>query len=168
MTEHNNCTLSLDGEAAMVAFGRRLGRVSGGDLTVFLHGNLGMGKTTLCRGVLQAFGHSGAVKSPTYTLVEPYELAEAMVYHFDLYRLADPEELEYLGIRDYFSEPAVRLLEWPDRGRGFLPRADLAVEITLNGTGRSLCCRSFTERGKDVLKRLQEAGSREKTVQLQD
>ena len=138
----------------MVAWGRALAAATEGELTVFLQGNLGMGKTTLCRGVLQHFGHQGAVKSPTYTLVEPYDMAAAVVYHFDLYRLADPEELEYLGIRDYFAVPALRLIEWPDKGAGVLPDADVTVQIERAGEGRRLCCRGDSERGAAVLQRL--------------
>ncbi len=146
--------VELIGEQAMVAFGHQLGLASAGEATIFLRGNLGMGKTTLCRGVLQAYGHSGAVKSPTYTLVEPYDLSGSLVYHFDLYRLADAEELEYLGIRDYFSEPAVRLIEWPERGLGVLPDADLLVDISIKDAGRALICRSQTDRGTQILRRL--------------
>ena len=146
--------IDLDGEDAMVKFGHRLGLACNGDATVFLRGNLGMGKTTLCRGVLQGYGYSGAVKSPTYTLVEPYELNAALVYHFDLYRLGDPEELEYVGIRDYFSQPAVRLIEWPDRGYGILPEADVALAIERNGEGRRVSCRAHSAIGKRVLERL--------------
>ncbi|MDI3323696.1 tRNA (adenosine(37)-N6)-threonylcarbamoyltransferase complex ATPase subunit type 1 TsaE [Pontibacterium granulatum] len=146
----------LADETAMVAFGKDLANASGGRGVVFLQGDLGMGKTTLCRGVLQAFGHTGAVKSPTYTLVEPYELAGNLVYHFDLYRLADPEELEYLGIRDYFDNQALCLIEWPDKGAGILPKPDLTLSITVEGQGRRIKWQPKTQFGQQVADKLLE------------
>lgn len=146
----------LADEAAMVAFGSDLAKASDGQGVVFLQGDLGMGKTTLCRGVLQAFGHTGAVKSPTYTLVEPYELAENLVYHFDLYRLADPEELEYLGIRDYFDNQALCLIEWPDKGAGILPKPDLTLSITVEGQGRRIKWQPETQFGQQLADKLLE------------
>ena len=145
------------GEEAMVALGCRLGQilrpqVTAKGIVVYLEGDLGAGKTTLSRGILEACGHSGAVKSPTYTLVEPYELEAITVYHFDLYRLGDPEELEYLGIRDYFSPHCLCLLEWAERGRGFLPDADLKVTVSVNGNGRNVCIESQTEFGRTLMK----------------
>lgn len=131
----------------MVLFGRQLGLAARPEANIYLQGDLGMGKTTLCRGVVQSFGHRGVVKSPTYTLVEPYDFGRWLVYHFDLYRLADPEELEYLGIRDYFSVPALRLIEWPDRGEGVLPEADLRLQIELEQGGRRITLSPRSARG---------------------
>ena len=129
----------IENEADMVTFGERLGHVFNSQsksLCVFLNGDLGAGKTTLSRGILRAFGHTGAVKSPTYTLVEEYIFAGRRVYHFDLYRLGDPEELEYMGIRDYFSEGNLCLIEWPERGQGILPKSDVLIDVKVQGEGR--------------------------------
>ena len=134
-------------EAAMLEFGQVLFTAMQAQGVVFLQGDLGLGKTTLCRGVIWAAGHKGAVKSPTYTLVEPYEFASSVIYHFDHYRLADPEELEYLGIRDYFSSGILSLIEWPDKGMGCLPVADIEIELSIKEVGRLLTYRSGTEKG---------------------
>ena len=112
-------TWVLDNEAAQLTFGARLARELAQPLTVYLHGPLGAGKTTLVRGVLRALGHEGAVRSPTYTLLETYSVPDADICHFDLYRLADPEELEYIGARDMFDGRHTCFVEWPERGAGW-------------------------------------------------
>lgn len=138
----------------MESLGAQLGAVCEAGLVVFLQGDLGMGKTTFSRGVIRALGHHGVVKSPTYTLVEPYELRGLQVFHFDLYRLADPEELEFMGIRDYFGDFSVCLVEWPERGLGALPSADLVITIMWEDSGRRLTYTAQTERGKRTLARM--------------
>ena len=142
-------------EEAMVHLGTRLARALVPGAVIYLEGDLGMGKTTLSRGIVQGFGHKGAVKSPTYTLVEPYELAELNLYHFDLYRLGDPEELEFMGIRDYFTSDSICLVEWPERGQGVVPPADLVINIEREGLGRQLVLDAGTVRGQTVLQSLQ-------------
>jgi tRNA threonylcarbamoyladenosine biosynthesis protein TsaE len=149
-----SCTLVAPDEASMETLGGRLGAVCEPGLVVYLQGDLGMGKTTFSRGVIRALGHVGVVKSPTYTLVEAYQLANLQVFHFDLYRLADPEELEFIGIRDYFGDFSVSLVEWPERGLGALPSADLVINIKWEGSGRSLTYTARTERGKRTLARM--------------
>jgi tRNA threonylcarbamoyladenosine biosynthesis protein TsaE len=146
-------TLSLKAQnvAAMEALGQRLARALGGQGVVYLEGDLGTGKTTLSRGILRAYGHQGAVKSPTYTLVEPYELAAATIFHFDLYRLLDPEELELMGFRDYFRADALTLVEWPARGGRLLPAADIIITLTALAAGRALELRAGSVRGEAIV-----------------
>jgi tRNA threonylcarbamoyladenosine biosynthesis protein TsaE len=141
-------------ESAMLRLGARMARALRPGTVVYLEGNLGMGKTTLSRGILREYGHEGAVKSPTYTLVEPYEFKGLSVFHFDLYRLGDPSELDYIGIRDYFDERSICLLEWPERGKGFLPREDILVRIVPQGGGRLLTLAATTSLGGQFIERL--------------
>lgn len=148
---------NLADEAATVAFGGAIAtaiKSLGQGISLYLDGTLGAGKTTLSRGIVTGLGHSGKVKSPTYTLVEPYELTDWNVYHFDLYRLSDPEELEFMGIRDYFSSQAVCIVEWPERGEGMLPKADLLVELVYVEQHRQITLTSRTEKGAKILQSL--------------
>jgi len=103
---------------------------------VFLQGELGAGKTTLVRGILRALGYDGAVKSPTYTLLEPYELADRMVFHFDLYRIGDSEELDFIGMDELLDAPAIKLIEWPERAEDRLPRPDIDIHFSFQAEGR--------------------------------
>lgn len=147
--------IDLVDEVAMLAFGERFAKLSEHPLVVFLHGQLGAGKTTLVRGILRGLGFTGHVKSPTYTLVETYDVERGSVFHFDFYRLHDPDELELMGIQDYFAPNAMCLIEWPDMGRGYLPLPDIDCYIELQTTGRHVKCVSNTPHGHDILQRLQ-------------
>jgi len=117
---------------------------------IFLEGELGAGKTTWVRGLLRGLGHRGAVKSPTYTLVESYSLGRCNVYHFDLYRLGDPDELENLAFRDYLDGRGVCLVEWPERGMELLPVPDCLIEIQYDNGGRCLTMNSNTQLGESL------------------
>lgn len=128
---------ALEDESRTLALGAGLaaavGQGRGGYIE--LRGDLGAGKTCLCRGLLQALGHGGRVKSPTYTVMERYEL-QPPVLHMDLYRLADPMELEQLGLDEYPTDDHLWLVEWPQHGQGWLPSPDLTVELGYAGDAR--------------------------------
>lgn len=144
----------LADESATVEMGKMLAQVLTQGAVIYLHGDLGAGKTTLTRGVVQGFGHLGKVKSPTYTLVEPYELENKNIYHFDLYRLADAEELEFMGIRDYFNPDSVCLIEWPEKGQGMLAPADLDITMEYQELQRTITIKACSDTGITIITNL--------------
>ena len=140
--------------AEMEALGAKLAARVGKARLINLHGPLGAGKTTLVRGMLQGLGHAGAVKSPTFTLVEPYVFGDRRFYHFDLYRLNDPGELEFLGLRDYLDGNGVCVVEWAERAQGVLPSPDADIMIEPTGTGRMVRITTLTPQGDVLLEAL--------------
>ena len=171
MTEYQTL---LDDERATIEFGRRLAIATfshpwnlqevvaenqgvptiGG--RVHLLGELGAGKTTLTRGILRGYGYEGAVKSPTYTLVEPYQFDQCHIYHFDFYRLTNPEEVDYLGTEDHFLDTNLCVIEWADKVAEAIPPADLIILLQTDGAGRRLHCQTNSDKGEVIAKRLWE------------
>ena len=141
-------------EAATLQLGARLAEKLPESCVVYLYGDLGVGKTTFIRGVLQALGYTRRVKSPTYALVETYQLSTKTLHHFDLYRLNAPEELQYIGIEDYLSSEALTFIEWPERGAGLLSPADLQLRFIHQGTGRMMQLEAYTAVGQTILSTL--------------
>jgi tRNA threonylcarbamoyladenosine biosynthesis protein TsaE len=147
--------LKIPTEQAMLAFGKQLALAAGDTAVIFLYGQLGAGKTTFTRGFLQGLGYAGHVKSPTYTLVEPYQLSNTAIYHFDFYRLRDPHELDYMGIQDYFVPRAICIVEWPEYGADMLPRPDLSCYIEQASSGRNVKLVPSSECGETILHRFE-------------
>ncbi|MDT9587272.1 MAG: tRNA (adenosine(37)-N6)-threonylcarbamoyltransferase complex ATPase subunit type 1 TsaE [Candidatus Arsenophonus melophagi] len=144
--------LLLANEKASIALGYRLANLCQKPIILYLYGDLGVGKTTFSRGFLQGLGYQGYVKSPTYTLVESYSLVPNPVYHFDLYRLTELEELEFIGIREYFDGQAICLVEWPKKGEGILPCADLELYLSYGNHGRQAQLVVLSTYGETLLK----------------
>jgi tRNA threonylcarbamoyladenosine biosynthesis protein TsaE len=152
MTEHFEKVLHSESELEVLA--ARLAGYVATNLMIYLRGPLGAGKTAFARGFLRGLGYQGVVKSPTYTLVESYRFDSMMCYHFDLYRLADPEELEFTGARDYFSESSICLVEWPEKAAGFLPEEDIDCALEHHQQGRKIMLTACSTKGDEILLRL--------------
>jgi tRNA threonylcarbamoyladenosine biosynthesis protein TsaE len=150
----SECKLYLSGEQATLDFGAHIARALQPGTKIYLHGDLGAGKTTLVRGVLRALGVSERVKSPTYTLVELYKLSKLDLYHFDFYRFNDPNEWVEAGLRDMFAGEAVVLVEWPERAQDLLPRADIEIALSVQDAGRRAHVCAQSEAGERVVRAL--------------
>jgi tRNA threonylcarbamoyladenosine biosynthesis protein TsaE len=147
-----NKQIFLADESQQMALAATVAKHLKTSFVMLLKGDLGVGKTTFARGFIQSSGFDGVVKSPTYTLVEPYPISEnRMCYHFDLYRLSNPEELEFTGARDYFNENDVCLVEWPEKAEGFLPTADWVCEFSHLNEGRDLAITALSDRGETLM-----------------
>ncbi|AAU38121.1 tRNA (adenosine(37)-N6)-threonylcarbamoyltransferase complex ATPase subunit type 1 TsaE [Basfia succiniciproducens] len=156
MTELTHYNQYIADENAMIAFGQQLIQAinkldNNKPVVIYLNGDLGAGKTTLSRGMIQGLGHQGNVKSPTYTLVEEYHLQNKHIYHFDLYRLSDPEELEFMGIRDYFGTDTICLIEWAEKGIGLLAEPDLIVNIRYADNARDIDLIAQNAQGEQII-----------------
>ncbi len=147
-----------ESESRQVDLGKAIAGCLKQGMVIFLEGELGAGKTTLARGIFRGLGYEGKVKSPTYTLVEEYDIEDQIedraCFHFDLYRLADPEELEFMGIRDFALEKDILLIEWPEKGKGFLPGPDLIIEIEYVENGRKIHMLGKSDKGNSFLEQI--------------
>lgn len=146
----------IESDSAMRAFGAQMANVCPARCIIYLIGELGAGKSTFARGFLHALGHQGSVRSPTYTLLEHYSLPARQIYHLDLYRLADPEELEFLGLRDWLERDAILLVEWPEKGEGVLPQADVILEIEYEGSARRVNLKPMSDSGIQFIEKLED------------
>lgn len=144
----------IHNETEMLAQGARLAKLSEHPFINYLSGPLGAGKTTFSRGFLQGMGHQGRVKSPSYNLVEPYCMEGVDIFHFDFYRIQNPQELEWIGIREYFHPRAVCLIEWPEYGSESIPSPDLLCTFEILNEQRKLTVCPHSERGDKIIKRL--------------
>lgn len=144
----------LDSEQATLALGQALAKVIEGGSVIFLYGVLGAGKTTFTRGFLQGLGYQDKVKSPTYTLVEPYEVAGHPVFHFDFYRVDDPEVLDLLGLDEYFDAASISLIEWPEHAGSCLPQPDLAFYFSFSKENRTVQIKAYGAKGERMLRNL--------------
>lgn len=156
LNQNEKINLSIATEEDMLALGAQLAGAIQDEAIIFLYGSLGAGKTTLTRGFLRQFGYTGKVKSPTYTLVEPYQFSTRSIFHFDLYRLHHPNELANIGIKDYFFPSAICLIEWPENGIGYLPQPDIACYIAFQDSGREVRFEACTPKGNAIIQQLKE------------
>ncbi len=140
--------MHLSDEKATLAAGAALAPALTAGMVIYLAGDLGAGKTTLVRGLLRALGHSGKVKSPTYTLIEPYIVSRLNLYHFDFYRFNAPDEYLEAGLDEYFQGDGVCLVEWADKAQPFVAKADVVARLDVDGAGRQLRVRALTEAGR--------------------
>ena len=144
----------LKSEEETLAFAAQFAKAITSGATVFLEGVLGAGKTTFVRGILRGFGFQGKVKSPTYALLEPYEIDHHKLFHFDFYRINHAKELQYIGIEDYFLPEFICLVEWAEKGEDHLPMPDLLCEFIIKKNIRELTVTAKTKRGEEMLGKL--------------
>lgn len=152
--KHLSTSIFVPDEKQMLALGATLAALCAHAEVIYFLGDLGAGKTTLCRGFLRGLGLTGIVKSPSYTLVEPYEIQGRSIFHFDFYRINDTQELEFIGIKDYFGAGAICLVEWPERGGEQLPTADLSCYIENRLEGRQVRIEAYSLQGKTIVEQL--------------
>jgi len=152
--DDSRISMNLADESATVALAQRLAARLKPGMVIYLYGDLGAGKTTLVRGVLNALGYTGRVKSPTYTLVEPYHISGLDLRHFDLYRLHDEEEWEAAGFRDEFDGHNIFFIEWPEHALGLIPPADVKIDFEILAQGRKVAIQADTSTGRECLMQL--------------